>query len=130
MNKTAKYTLISVVVAATGLAAVGATADWNGPRGYCDRFEQTGGPGMMMKHKGQRGRFADRDLNLTADEAKTLVEARMIMRGNDRLKVGQVAEKDTKTYLVDIVTVDNSLVRQVEVERDNGLPRGGFRPKQ
>jgi hypothetical protein len=46
------------------------------------------------------------------------------MRGNDRLKVGQVAEKDKDTYVVDIVTVDDSLVRQVEVDRDNGLPRG------
>ncbi|MCG8069205.1 MAG: hypothetical protein JAY84_15225, partial [Candidatus Thiodiazotropha taylori] len=58
---------------------------------------------------------------------KTLVSARLIMRGNDRLKVGQVTEKDDDTYLLDIVTVDNSLVRQIEVDRDNGLPRGGFK---
>ena len=126
MNKIAKYTLISVVVAAAGFATVGASANWNENRRHCDRSEQRGGPDAMMKHKGQRGPVADRELDLTAEEAKTLVEARLIMDGNDRLKIGQVTEKDQETYLVDIVTLDNSLVRQVEVDRDNGLPRGSF----
>jgi hypothetical protein len=126
MNKIAKFTAISVVAAATGLAAVNANAGRYDDGRYCDRAEQRGGPDAMTKHKGQRGPVADRDLDLTAEEAKTLVEARLIMDGNDRLKTGQVAEKDQETYLVDIVTVDNSLVRQVEVDRDNGLPRGSF----
>lgn len=124
MNKTAKYAVISIVVAAAGFTAVGASAGWNEYRGHCDRFEKRGGPNVMMQRMGKPGRMADRDLNLTADQAKTLVEARLIMRGNDRLKAGKVTEKDQQTYLVDIVTVDDSLVRQVEVDRDNGLPRG------
>ncbi len=126
MNKIAKYTLITVVVAAAGLTAVGANADRSEHRRHCDRAEQRGGPDAMMQQKGQGSRGAYRDLDLTADEAKTLVEARLIMDGNDRLKTGQVAEKDQGTYLVDIVTLDNSLVRQVEVDRDDGLPRGSF----
>ena len=68
--------------------------------------------------------FSDRDLNLTVEQARTLMQARLIMRGNDRLKVGQVTEKDDKTLLVDIVTVDDSLVRQVEISQDSGFPRG------
>lgn len=123
MNKAAKITAVTVIAVA-GLAAIGATAGWGEGRGYCDRDEYRGGQAMMMKHKGKYGRFADRDLDLNAEEAKTLVAARLIMRGNDRLKVGQVTEKDDDTFLVDIVTVDNSLVRQVEVDRDSGLPRG------
>jgi hypothetical protein len=130
MNRTAKITLVSALVAATGLATVGATAGWHERRGPCGGFEQEADPAMMKKQKGQADRFRDRDLNLTADEAKTLVEARLIMRGNDRLKVGQVTEKDEESYLVDIVTVDNSLVRQVEVDRDNGLPRRRFGPRR
>ena len=130
MNKAAKYTVISVVVAAAGLAAAGANAGWKEHRRHCDFADQTGGSAMAMTQKGRPGRFADRDLNLSADEAKTLVEARLIMRGNDRLKVGQVAEKDQDTYLVDIVTVDDSLVRQVEVDHDNGLPRGHLGSKR
>ncbi len=130
MNKIAKYTIISVVVAAAGLTAVGASADRGEFRGDCNPAERHGGPSKMMKQMGKQGRFVDRDLDLTADEAKTLVGALLIMRGNDRLKVGQVSEKDQDTYLVDIVTVDDSLVRQVEVDRDNGLPRGHFGPKK
>ncbi len=130
MNKIAKYTAVSAIVAATGFTALTATAGWGNHRGNCERAEFRGGPSMMMKQMGKRGRFADRELNLTAAEAKTLVEARLIMKGNDRLKVGQVTEGDQKTYLVDIVTVDNSLVRQVEVDRNNGLPRGPFGPKK
>lgn len=128
MKKFAKYTIVAVVVATAGLTAVGASAGWRGHFGdfdRCDRSEQRGGPGMM-KNMQKPGRMIDRNLDLTADEARTLVAARLIMRDNDRLKVGQVAEKDENTYLVDVVTVDDSLVRQVEVDRDNGLPRGRF----
>ena len=123
MNKIAKITGVTLISVA-GLAAIGATAGWGDGRGYCEPGEGRGGPAMMMKHMGKHGRFADRDLDLTADEAKTLVEARLIMRGNDRLKVGQVTQKDDDTYLVDVTTVDDSLVRQVEVDRDSGFPRG------
>ena len=131
MKKGLKVTIISAVVATSGVLAVASAADagWGGQRGNCDRGGMYGEPGMM-KGKGKAGRVMDRDLDLTSDEARTLVEARLIMRGNDRVKVGQVVEKDEDTYLVDIVTVDNSLVRQVEVDRDNGLPRKFGRPKQ
>ncbi|MCG8044340.1 MAG: hypothetical protein N0C89_10480 [Candidatus Thiodiazotropha endolucinida] len=130
MNKIAKYTAISVVVATTGLTAFGATAGWGDYRGNCDRKDMGDKHTMMMKRMKKSELKADRDLNLTSDQARTLVEARLIMRGNDRLKVGQISEKDEETYLVDIVTLDDSLVRQIEVDRDNGLPRGPFGPKR
>jgi len=123
MNKAAKITAVTIMAVA-GLAAVGASAGWGDGRGHCGSGEGRGGPAMMMKHMGKHGRFADRDLDLSADEAKTLVEARLIMRGNDRLKVGQVTQKDDDTYLVDVTTVDDSLVRQIEIDRDSGFPRG------
>ena len=133
MNKTVKYAVITALVATTGLAAVGASADWKGDRRHCNfggpGAGQDGGPSMMMKHKGQPRRDAKLDLNLGAEQAKTLVAARLIMKGNARLKVGQVTEKDQDTYLVDVVTVDDSLVRQVEVDRDKGLPRGPRGPR-
>ncbi|MES9942171.1 MAG: hypothetical protein ABW104_05955 [Candidatus Thiodiazotropha sp. 6PLUC2] len=126
MNKGLKVTIISAVVATSGMFALASSADagWGGRKGNCDRGAMSGAPGMMQG-KGNFGPAMDRDLDLTADEAKTLVAARLIMRGNDRLKVGQVTTQDEDTYLVDIVTVDDSLVRQVEVDRDNGLPRRG-----
>ena len=121
MNKYAKTTA-AAVVAAISLTAIGANAEWGSKRGKCEAGDYRGGPAMMYQ-KG-KGRIADRELDLTTEEARILVQARLIMRGNERLKVGQVSEQDEDTYLVDIVTVDNSLVRQIEVDRDNGLRRG------
>jgi hypothetical protein len=42
------------------------------------------------------------------------------MRGNSRLKVGEVKEKDNDTVTVDIVTKDNSLVQRYQVNRHIG----------
>ena len=119
MNKIAKLSVVTLLVGAAGLTAVGAVAYGDGE--YCQRGQ--GGEFKMMK----RMHHQNRDLNLTAEQAVTLVSARLIMRGNDRLKVGKVTEKDEDTYSVEILTVDDSLVRTVEVERDNGLPHHGRR---
>jgi hypothetical protein len=122
MNKGLKLSMLSAVIATTGLFAVmpAVNAGWGGEHGHCNRSEMRGEPRIMNGRRS--GSAMNRNLDLTAEEAKTLVSARLIMRGNDRLKVGQVTEKDASTYLVDIVTVDNSLVRQMEVDRNNGLP--------
>lgn len=61
-----------------------------------------------------------KDLNLSADQVKTLAEARLIMTGNPNLKVGAVKAKDSDTYTVDIVTADNSLVLQREIDKHSG----------
>jgi hypothetical protein len=80
--------------------------------------------GMPMRYKHNRGyaRQNQKDLNLTADQARILVQARLIKRGNDRLKVGNVSVKDDNTYNVQIVTVDNSLVREINIDRNTGRP--------
>lgn len=127
MNTLSKISLITVVTAMTSLTALNASANWKGDRGNCQRADMQGGPSMQMKQKRHKARFQNQELNLTADQAQTLVKARLIRQGNDRLKVGQVTEKDDTTYVVDIVTVDDSLVRQIEVDRNTGLPRGPMR---
>ena len=131
MNKMTKISAIAITTAVLGLASLTAVAS----RGHSDYGEGFGGQhGQMMgqgsgygmgKHMGKgMGYNMNRALDLSADEVKTLIEARMIMHGNDRLKVGKVSQKDDQTYLVDIVTVDDSLVRQIEVDKDNGLRHG------
>ncbi len=65
----------------------------------------------------------DRDLKLSADQAKKLTEARLIMMGNPHLKVGAVKEKDADTITVDIVASDNSLVTTREIDRHTGRPK-------
>lgn len=124
MKKFSKIAIATVVVVAAGVTAFGVNAGWGEHRGFCGRGDMPGPSPMMMKSMRGHGPFVDRDLNLTAEEAKTVIEARLIMHGKDRLKVGKVTQKDDNTYLVDIVTVDESLAHQVEIDRSSGLPRG------
>lgn len=118
MKKSSKIAVVILVASAVGLGVNTTFARGGyGSGGFCDK---TSGK-MMQQGKSRMGRYANRDLNLTESQVKTLVEARLIMRGNDRLKIGKVAKKDEQTYLVDIVTVDDSLVRQVEIDKDSGF---------
>ncbi len=65
----------------------------------------------------------NRDLDLTVEQARTLAESRLILAGNDRLKVGTVEAIDEETIVVEIVTVDDSLVVRREIDRDTGRQR-------
>ena len=67
----------------------------------------------------------NRELDLTVDQARTLAESRLILAGNDRLKVGSVEAIDDETIAVEIVTVDDSLVVRREIDRDSGRVRRG-----
>ncbi len=44
-------------------------------------------------------------------------------RGNERLKVGEVKEKDADTITAEIVTKDNSLVERFIFDRHTGFTR-------
>ena len=62
-------------------------------------------------------------LNLSTDDVKGRMERWLNWRGNARLKVGEVKEKDADTITADIVTKDNSLVERFIVDRHNGVYR-------
>ncbi len=124
MKTSGKIATAVLVVAMAGLGAGTVATAKGGFGGYCDQH-----PRMMMgKRMGMQGgpgwRFAKRELDLTEQEVRTLTEARLIRRGNDRLKVGKIAKKDDQIYRVDIVTVDDSLVRQLEIDKDTGRRAG------
>ena len=78
------------------------------------------------KHRGDFSALAlamgpkNRELGLTVDQARTLAESRLILSGNDRLKVGSVEAVDDKTIVVEIVTVDDSLVVRRNIDRNTG----------
>ena len=129
MNKIAKYSAIAMLAATTGLTTVGASAEWGESDGGCNRKDMGEHHAMMKTHMEKHGPKHKRDLNLTAEKVKILVSARLIMHGNDRLKVGNVVETEDDTFIVDIVTVDNSLVRQIEIDKTKGFPRGPMGPK-
>lgn len=79
----------------------------HGDRGY--------GPGYSRGWSGQQS-----DLKLTTDDVKTRVERWLARRGNPRLKLGDVKEKDADTIIADVVTKDNSLVQRFVVNRHSG----------
>jgi hypothetical protein len=58
--------------------------------------------------------------HLSADDARHFLDHRLARRGNKRLKLGEVREVDDDTILADIVTVDDSLVRRLKVNRHSG----------
>lgn len=82
------------------------------------------GRGMMNNNMGGRG-YAYGQVPalaqpLTVDNVRTNMEQHLKFRGNDRLKVGQVTELDDKTIVAEIVTVDDSLVRKVTIDKATG----------
>lgn len=109
--------------------------DWGGGygpgmmRGYGPDYGP--GPGMMQGYG--RGSAVQGDqnanqnttpnLNLTVDDVKTRVEGWLNARGNPRLKVGEVKEKNADTITADVVTKDNSLVQRFIVDRHTGAFR-------
>lgn len=87
------------------------------------------GPGMMGPGYGPglTGPGWGGDLKLSTDDVKTRLESWLAWRGNKRLKVGEVKAANDDTIEADIVTVDNSLVQKLIVNRHNGFiqPSGG-----
>ena len=83
---------------------------------------------MHGKHAKMHGRrFIGRGLGkrrtkreLSVEEVRQVMEGRLAWRGNKRLKLGKVEAKDAKTIVVEVVTVDNSLVRRMEIDRKSG----------
>lgn len=92
------------------------------------------GPGMMggMMRGGQGGMmgpgmmdqgFGDRVVpskHLSTDDVRHFLEYRLARRGNKRLKVGEVKEEGKDSIIADIVTVDDSLIERLKVDRHSG----------
>ena len=75
----------------------------------------------MKGEQGKRGRMpsqAEMNREFSAEQIRTLNEARLIMHGNPNLKVGEVTATDNG-YRITIVTKDNSLVEEREVAKNN-----------
>ncbi|MFM9882585.1 MAG: hypothetical protein ACKVQT_06115 [Burkholderiales bacterium] len=60
---------------------------------------------------------------LTVEEVQEGLGRWILRSGNTRLKVGSVTEKNGQTITAEIVTVDNSLVQGIEIDRRSGMVR-------
>ena len=63
------------------------------------------------------------DKDLSPEQVRAILEGQIAWTGNKRLKVGAVEQKGEDSYVADIVTVDDSLVQRVEVDRGTGVVR-------
>jgi hypothetical protein len=75
------------------------------------------GPGMMM---GNCGFLPMPTRELTAEDVRHMLTWRLQAMGNKRLKLGDVKEADSGSIVADIVTVDDSLVERLKIDRRNG----------
>lgn len=113
-----KSLIIASLLAATlGSAAVIAERDKSGD---CDRGEHRHmrHHDGMSEHHMRGGKMMDREFS--AEQIRTLTEARLIMQGNENLQVGKISSSDNG-YTINIVTKDGSLVEEREVAK-NGMP--------
>jgi hypothetical protein len=60
---------------------------------------------------------------LETDDVRAMLERHLAWHGNPRLKLGEVKEADDDTILAEIVTVDDSLVQRLKVDRRTGWMR-------
>ena len=123
-----KTTLIATALATafTASSAFAWFGDDNGDRGNCMDGDRKG---HFMKgergKQGKRGNFKEHmSREFSAEEIRTLNEARLIMKGNDNVKIGEVTATDNG-YKVTIVTNDNSLVEEMNLAK-NGMPLERF----
>ena len=61
--------------------------------------------------------------HLSVDDVSHFFDHRLQRRGNKRLKLGKVAQRDENTITAEIVTVDGSLVQVFEVDRHSGIAK-------
>lgn len=81
------------------------------------------GPGMMWGGRSQR--WADSNQLLSVDDVKRNIERWLAFQGNDRLKLGEVVQKDDSSIEATIVTKkENAVVQQFSIDRRTGA----FRP--
>jgi hypothetical protein len=82
------------------------------------------GQGMMGGGMGPMGpcpmMMARTDKDFSAEQVRDILEGHIAWTGNKRLKVGSVEQKDEESYVAEIVTVDDSLVQRLEVNRSTG----------
>ena len=77
-------------------------------------------PRAMPPHFGRGLPFHALAKDLSAEEARHMLGHWLDWIGNKRLKVGEVTVQDDDTIVAEIVTLDDSLVQRLEIDRHSG----------
>lgn len=116
-----KKKLLLATILATSFTATFAIAERGGDGSHgCDKGHHSGFMGGKGFHKGAE--MLEREFS--SDQIRTLVEARLIMKGNPNVKVGKVSSSKNG-YQVTIVTQENSLVEELSLAK-NGMPQDKY----
>ena len=111
--------------AMTGGMGPGMTQGGMGPdmtQGGMSRGMMQGGMGPGMMQGGMGALFGSRvtpTMNLSAEDVRGYLAVQLDRLNNKRLKVGDIKSEDG-TITADIVTIDNSLVQRLKVDRHTG----------
>ena len=88
------------------------------------------GPQGMRQHGMMRSRGVGPALlygppaeGITVERARTMLEGVLAWHGNPRLKLGTVEEQNEDTIVAEILTVDDSLVQRLAIDRATGTFR-------
>jgi len=88
------------------------------------------GPREMRQHGMMRGRdvgpallYGPPAAGITVERARAMLEGVLAWHGNPRLKLGTVEEQNEDTIVAEILTVDDSLVQRLAVDRATGTFR-------
>jgi hypothetical protein len=97
---------------------------WHGMMGRGTMDPGMMDPGMMGGGMGPGRGWAmlrgPADVKLSAEAVGRMIGGQLAWLRNDRLKLGTVSERDADTVVVEIVTVDGSLVQRLGVDRTTG----------
>ena len=90
-----------------------------GPRGMRQ-------PGMMRgRGMGPALLYGPPAEGITVERARAMLEGVLAWHGNPRLKLGTVEEQNGSTIVAEILTVDDSLVQKLAIDRATGAFRRG-----
>lgn len=108
-----------------GQGMMGRGRDGQGMMGHPMMDRGTMGPGMRADgaRPGMGAVFGTRVrpvMSISADDVRAYLDLRLKRLANKRLKLGDIKPADDDTITADIVTVDNSLVQRLKVDRHTG----------
>jgi len=109
--------LVEGMAAVHGMEPETGPSEGMGPRGMRQ-------PGMMRgRGVGPALLYGPPAEDMTVERARTMLEGALAWHGNPRLKLGMVEEQNEDTIVAEILTVDDSLVQRLVIDRATGAIR-------
>jgi hypothetical protein len=106
-----------------GMAAVHGMEPEIGPSGGMEPRAMRQ-PGMMRgRGMGPALLYGPPAEGITVERARTMLEGALAWHGNPRLQLGTVEEQNESTIVAEILTVDDSLVQRLAIDRATGAFR-------